>query len=244
MSESFQLYLDSVNADTNNNEYTFNLPLLEVQDGFYLYLSVVNCIIPYSFYNINLNNNVLNYNVNNINYSLIIPIGNYNINNLVQFLNSQMSNFTVTYNKIYNKITFTHSSNDFILNSSNLLLLIGFNNGNYISTNKILTSPNCININYVRCINLISNIITYNVNTSKNLVNNNNIIASIPVNTAPNTLIQYQNVNNFRTNLFVNTLNRIVIKLVYNNNNIIDLNGLNFNLTVQLDVESFRNNDN
>jgi hypothetical protein len=240
MSESFQLYLDSVNADVNNNEYTFNLPLLEVQDGYYLYFSIVNCTIPYSFYNINLNNNILNYKINNINYTLIIPIGNYSINNLVSYLNSQLPNFTITYSKIFNKITFTNSLNDFILNASNFLLLIGFNNSNYISTSRTLISPNCININYVRCINLISNIITYNVNTSKNLVNNNNIICSIPVNTPANTLIQYLNTNNFRTNLFVNTLNKIVIKLVDNNNNIIDLNGLNFNLTVQLDVESFR----
>ena len=240
MSESFQLYLDSINADVNNNEYTFNLPLLEVQDGYYLYFSIVNCIIPYSFYNINSNNNVLNYKINSVNYSLTIPIGNYSIINLVAYLNSQLTNFTFAYNKIYNKITITNSINDFILNSSNFLTLIGFNNSNYISTNKTLTSPNCININYIRCINLISNIITYNINTSKNLVNNNNIICSIPVNTSPNTLIQYQNTNNFRTNLFVNTLNKIVIKLVDNNNNIIDLNGLNFNLTVQLDVESFR----
>ena len=240
MSESFQLYLDSINADVNNNEYTFNLPLLEVQDGYYLYFSIVNCVIPYSFYNINSNNNVLNYKINSVNYSLTIPIGNYSIINLVAYLNSQLTNFTFAYNKIYNKITITNSINDFILNSSNFLTLIGFNNSNYISTNKTLTSPNCININYIRCINLISNIITYNINTSKNLVNNNNIICSIPVNTSPNTLIQYQNTNNFRTNLFVNTLNKIVIKLVDNNNNIIDLNGLNFNLTVQLDVESFR----
>ena len=240
MSESFQLYLDSINADVNNNEYTFNLPLLEVQDGYYLYFSIVNCIIPYSFYNINSNNNVLNYKINSVNYSLTIPIGNYSIINLVAYLNSQLTNFTFAYNKIYNKITITNSINDFILNSSNFLTLIGFNNSNYISTNKTLTSPNCININYTRCINLISNIITYNINTSKNLVNNNNIICSIPVNTSPNTLRQYQNTNNFRTNLFVNTLNKIVIKLVDNNNNIIDLNGLNFNLTVQLDVESFR----
>ena len=240
MSESFQLYLDSINADVNNNEYTFNLPLLEVQDGYYLYFSIVNCVIPYSFYNINSNNNVLNYKINSVNYSLTIPIGNYSIINLVAYLNSQLTNFTFAYNKIYNKITITNSINDFILNSSNFLTLIGFNNSNYISTNKTLTSPNCSNINYIRCINLISNIITYNINTSKNLVNNNNIICSIPVNTSPNTLIQYQNTNNFRTNLFVNTLNKIVIKLVDNNNNIIDLNGLNFNLTVQLDVESFR----
>ena len=58
MSESFQLYLDSKDADFhNNNEYQFYLPNMEVVDGFYLYLSVVSISIPYSFYNINYQNN-------------------------------------------------------------------------------------------------------------------------------------------------------------------------------------------
>ena len=63
--ESIQLYLNSNIADKyfdnqiSNCEYI--LPLIEIPDGFHIYLSVVNCQIPYSFYNINSSNNKLIY---------------------------------------------------------------------------------------------------------------------------------------------------------------------------------------
>ena len=51
--ESIQIYLNSNIADKyfenqiSNAEYI--LPLIEIPDGFYIYISVVNCQIPYSF---------------------------------------------------------------------------------------------------------------------------------------------------------------------------------------------------
>ena len=63
--ESIQLYLNSNIADKyfdnqiSNCEYI--LPIIEIPDGFHIYLSVVNCQIPYSFYNINSSNNKLIY---------------------------------------------------------------------------------------------------------------------------------------------------------------------------------------
>ena len=59
--ESIQLYLNSNIADKyfDNNiaNAEYILPLIEIPDGFHIYLSVVNCQIPYSFYNINSSNN-------------------------------------------------------------------------------------------------------------------------------------------------------------------------------------------
>ena len=80
MSESFQIYLNSSNADSIvNNSYTFILPNLEIADGNYIYLSVQYASIPYSFYNINSTNNLLNYTLNSVSYSITITSGNYNI---------------------------------------------------------------------------------------------------------------------------------------------------------------------
>ena len=50
--ESIQIYLNSINADKYNNGLTsdceFNLPNLEIPDGYHIYLSVNQCSIPYS----------------------------------------------------------------------------------------------------------------------------------------------------------------------------------------------------
>ena len=65
MAESYQIYLNSKYADTQNNDtYKFQLNTLEVQEGYYIYLSVQNVSIPYSFYNVNASNNILEYILN------------------------------------------------------------------------------------------------------------------------------------------------------------------------------------
>lgn len=236
--ESFQIYLDSKDALNLNDTYIFYLPNLEIQDGYYLYLQLQNCSIPYSFYNINNNTNYFNYLDDGQLYNVTLTNGNYNINQLVTELKNKIGqNFTITYNNITNKITFSHNK-DFTFIYSKLLDILGFTMNNLSSVNKSLTSTNCINLNYIRCINLVSNISTYNIN--KSLENNSVILCNIPVNNSPYSIIYYQNYNGFRTNLYTNKLDYITIKLTDNYENNIDLNGLNFNLTIQIDVESFR----
>ena len=167
----------------------------------------------------------------------MIELGNYKINQLVTELKKQMVNFNIIYNSITNKIKFTNTLYDFRFNISKLLYLLGFTPNNLTSYDKSIYSANCINLNYIRCINLVSNICTYNI--SKSLRNNRSILASVQVNTQPYSIIQYTN-NSYRSNLFKNRLDYIMVRLVDNDENIINLNGLNFNITIQLDIEAFR----
>ena len=89
----------------------------------------------------------------------------------------------------------------------------------------------------LKCINVVSNLLTYNINKSN--PNNQSILCCIPITTQPNSIIEYKNNNNFRSNLFINQISNIVIKLMDQNSNILDLNGLDFFLTIQLDIERF-----
>jgi hypothetical protein len=92
--ESIQIYLNSQSADKSFNgaaDCEYNLPLIEIPDGFHIYLSVVSCLIPYSFYNINNRNNVLQYSFDGITINtLSIPIGNYNVDSLLSALKSNL----------------------------------------------------------------------------------------------------------------------------------------------------------
>lgn len=242
MSESIQLYLNSKHADKyiNNSlsECEFYLPNIEIPEGFHIYLSIVSSMIPYSFYNINNSNNILQYIVNQVTYTIIIPIGNYNVTHLIAALKQNMPNFTITYNNLTNKITFTHATNDFVfLSSSTCFILIGFS-GSYLSSSSLnLTSDICLNINSIKCIHVNSNLITYNIN--KALENNISILCSIPVMSPPFSIIEYDNKSHFRTNLFVNHISMILIRLTDENGEVIDLNGCHWNMTLQLDVENF-----
>ena len=243
--ESIQIYLNSKYADKYGDggisDCEYIIPeTIEIPDGFHIYLSVVSCLIPFSFYNINDNNNKLIYSINGgMTYNITIPIGNYNINDLVKYLKSVMTNFNVTYNNLQNKLTFQHVTNDFMfMSSSTCLSVIGFNNNSTtISTNKILTSSYCVDLYIIKNIQVNSNLITYNINKLQK--NNYCILCSIPVSNQPFSLIEYINRTNFKTNLFVNKIRRIHIKLTDENGNILNLNVCNYVMTIQLDVVDF-----
>jgi hypothetical protein len=145
--------------------------------------------------------------------------------------------FTITYNAITNKLTFVHSTHNFtILKLSTCLSFLGFNNNN-ISSLLILTSNNCVNIMSIKRINVVSNFITYNIDKAS--INNYSILCSVPVNKPPYSLIEYTNTNHFRTNLFINKINVIKIKLTDENGNLINFNGCHYSMTLQIDMEPF-----
>jgi hypothetical protein len=245
--ESIQIYLNSQNADKYFNgaaDCEYLLPLIEIPDGFHIYLSVVSCLIPYSFYNINNSNNVLQYSFDGVNlFTLTIPIGNYNVNSLLSVLKSNISpQFIITYDNVKNKFTFTHATNDFMfMSSSTCLQILGFNNNETIASNPSaslsLTSVNCVNVYSIKTIQVNSNLITYNINKVQK--NNFCILCSVPITCTPFSLIEYINRTNFKTNLFLNRISNIKIKLTDDNGNLIDLNGCHYSLTIQLDVISF-----
>jgi hypothetical protein len=68
---------------------------------------------------------------------------------------------------------------------------------------------------------------------------NNNILATIPVYVAPFSIITYTNNNNFRTNLYVNKLDQIQIRILDNENRLVEMNGVQYQMTLQLDCVKF-----
>jgi len=241
--ESIQIYINSKSADkyidNNISDCEYILPNISVPDGYHIYLSLQKASIPNTMYNINLTNNTLVVYTNAVNV-IPIPEGNYNINQLLTELKSSLPLFTITYNSLTNKFTFVYSSNFQFYASSTILGVLGFNEGALISSSNFrLESTHCCNLMPIKCINVVSNLTTYNIN--KAFPNSQNILASIPVNCQPYSMIQYENSNNFRSNLFVNNISTLNIKLVNDSDGqLIDLNGVHYSMTFQLDIVNFR----
>lgn len=232
--ESFQIYLNSelrTTGSIEDAEYTFNL--VEIARGNYMHISMVHATIPYSFYNVNSNTNKLILLVNSVQSTITIVNGNYNINQLVTYLSNVMTNFTITYDEIINKLTFVHSIYNFsFLSSSTCLSMLGFLPLTLITSSSLsLTSSICVSMQTIKRINLQSSLMTHNLNIGDQ--SNYTILCSIPINNQPFTIIEYENLNNFKTNLFINYLSNIRIKLVDEVGTAIDLNGwsLFFNFT-------------
>ena len=240
--ENFQLRLSSNFADkiySNNNADTeFYLPLIEIPSQYHLHINVVHASIPFTFYNINSSNNVLNYSIEGTNYSFIIAQGNYNVINLKDYLMSNLPGFIITYSPITNKYTFTQNYYGFsFLNTSTCLNILGFSQQTITSNGTSLTSTQSVNLNPIRCVCICSDLPSSNI--SLNSKNKNNILCSIPITTQPNSIITYLNHNNFKINTYANVLSSLRIQLMDQDGNLLNLNGTNWSMTIQFDVIDF-----
>ena len=162
--EKIQIFLNSksANAYTNGNtaDCTFHLPVIHVPRHRKVYVSVQTAQIPYSFYNINSINNTLKYTDNSGSVqTLTIPIGNYNVSTMIAAIIAEEPDFSITYDIKTNKLTFTHSTYDFTLESdSTCFEVIGFNdNATYTSSSQSLTSTLSLNLFTIRNIYIVMN---------------------------------------------------------------------------------------
>lgn len=240
--ETLQIHLSSKDAmyfDGSISNCEWSLPLIEVPQQHQIYVSVQHAVIPYSFYNIDQYNNRLDYKINDVSTTLFINYGNYNPYTLITFLQSNIPYMTITYSTITNKFTFQHAYYDFdILKTSTCQGLLGISMQITVSSNnRILTSTNCINLQSHMCICLATNLTTGHINNSSKY--HNNILCSIPIQGNPFSMISYTNLNNLKSNLFNNNINTIQIRLLDQNNNLLELNGCHWSVTIQLDVVRF-----
>lgn len=244
---TLQIHLNSKNADKyingSNADVEFDLPLIESYNQCHIYLTVQHLVLPYSFYNCNAKNNLLRYMIGTTVYFINITPGNYNVNTLKSYLQTNMSGFSISYNNITNKYTFTHKSTLFsILGSSTCLSMLGFSEGITVNSdnNKTLVSTKCIDLATVKNINVCSTFPTDNLIKAQN--SDINVIASFPVEVAPFSLITYKNYNqSYRFNTFTNIISLLAIKLTDQDGNILELNGCDWTMTIQLDIIDFVN---
>lgn len=242
--ESIQIYLNSRYANETVSDNTANciyyLPVIEIPDGHHIYLSLQNANIPYSFYSISSIDNTFSWGLVGDPPSVYyVAPGNYNITQFIDVIKTAMgASYTITYSSITSKILITHSTSNFIIYAATINHVLGFSKTtNTTSAANLLYGRDCVNLNQIRAINVEINFPTYNVNVATPY--ENSILATIPVYVAPFSIITYQNANNFRTNLYVNKLDQIQIRLLSNDGNLIDLNGINYQMTLQLDCVKF-----
>lgn len=255
--ESVQIHLNSRYATSYNDstlsDCNFNLPVVEIESGHTIMLSVNHAVIPYSFYNINKNNNVIyiqeivvdgnGAQVDTINSTLYIQYGNYNAYQLASHLSTLFvdGRMTVTYNSIQNKFLFVNSTYNFkfLAAYTTAIELLGLSKNDIYNTSALqyYMSNNLVNLATVRCICLATNLQTGCINNNRD--NESNILCSIPVDSQPYSVISFKNMSNFKVNLFSNVLSNISIRLVDDCGNPVDLNRQYFSLVLQIDIVKF-----
>jgi len=231
--------------NTLNSHCHFRLPIIELDSNFQILISISNASIPYSWYNVNTYNNVLRVDFSNdTNISYTFSTGNYNTRTLVSYLSTLMTDFTITYNKLTNKMLFTHSSLNFTFNNtySTCFELLGFKRTFSPTSNTLaLTSNICCNLNGTRNVNIYCNYQSDNILHADKL--DRTFLGSILVNTTPTGVITYENPNNLnKINTLINNLNKINLELCDDKGRPLDLNGVDWSLGLLLEYYDFVDN--
>jgi len=202
-------------------------------------ICIMNAQIPVSFYTINDTNNIIGTNLGNV----TIPIGNYNFNSLAPvvvsaFLTQISVGITLTISKFTGLITFTFVSGiaNTYFNFNNSYKIFGFLpnvNYPYVGSSRISIFP--LNLLGVKKVNIRSQ--RLQIASFNSLSNNLGItLATLPVDQPAFSMISYINQTDLnKTNLQINVIDEIDISIVDEDNNLLDFNNIDWNITLVLE---------
>ena len=245
-----------INGSKNSRiTFDFNSILQDEPDVVRVNISVLNAMIPCSFYNITSLNNTFNYgyyvnNTVNQNFNFItIPEGNYNsitlidaINNAFIAKNDTFLNFS--YDRITGKTKFSCTNTLviklLILVQSTMLSILGFDNDNYStllsSSNQTIISPYTMNLLGVKRISIHSQQIN-TVSYSSIDMSASTTLCTINNNSPMNGIISYENYSDLNKFILrVKEINSIDIELKDENQQFLDLHNIPWTITLSLEV--------
>ena len=245
---SNQINLSSNTATYKNNSYNsvmiFNNLLVTKKEHNVLYnqVSLISAQIPVSYYTINENNNL--FVLSSASYTL--TNGNYNATSFkTMFLNLLGSSFSMTLDISTGKYTLSCTSSFTILSTTTCYKILGLEKNKSYTVSSSLTFPYPCNFLGINRLKFKSAVFKTN-NLDSNSDGYSNLLATIPVDTSQYSLITYNNLVNFK-NIFNNTdINYIDITITDESNNIVNFNGIDVHLTLQIDsiIEDYVNNTN
>ena len=248
---STQIYLNSANADIflnqskKSNVVFFFTNVLKIdKKSVEMKLSVVNAQIPVSWYLINDTNNRIYFSVNGVQNNYLFPNGNYNVNTFIStWISTFGNNWTLTFSKITNKITFSNSLGpivfgDNISASNTLFSLIGFDSTKSYSSSVItgqLVSSYAINFLGLSKINIKSTTFPFK-NFDSLTATATSTLCSIPVSSNASGIINYNNLTDYKSIFKEYEFNSIDISITDDKNNYIDFNNIDWSMTLQIDI--------
>ena len=243
--------LSSQNGIKNNAElnsdvlFTFRNIYSRQNEEDKVFISVLNAQIPYSFYNINIYNNVLNMTIDGVSKILNLTKANYNSSTLISEITAQLAlqsvtDIAITYSGTTGKLTFTKTSGTFSINgASTISKVLGFIEGTtYNSVAQVITAPNPLNLLGILKIKIQSHALNTISFDSAGGNTNKNILAVLPIEVGNFGLIQYDNLSNLEIPLNVKMINAIDIQLYGDDGNLINFNGIDWSISLVLNVIS------
>jgi len=202
-------------------------------------ITIKSFTMPNVFYNINENNNILNYKIGLTEFTYIIPIGNYNINDLVVNLDSHFNPLNIDINlSVAGKLR--TANNDGLdsftwLKSSTAYNLIGLPVNEDILINVLTTYDhiNLVDLSGIKNIYIFANWASMNLFDSTG--SDKSIAAIVPVTVPFGSTIYYDNNEQSldaieKSKIYSQNLVDPEITLRDLNDNILNTNGIDYEL--------------
>ena len=187
-------------------------------------VGVKNIQLPCSYYSVNDYNR--SFVVNGTTYQL--EAGNYTSSDLVNSLNTLLSPIQVSYSKVKNALSFSHTSS-IVIQASRLLGISAIATGTHIQSDQAIDLSGTRAI-YVRVLNF-----NYSSVSSRTLSETNTLVR-VPTNTNRNGIIFYAEENPTFQSLPQKTLTHLVLEFVDDEGNRIDFRGAKFALTLEVHI--------
>jgi hypothetical protein len=239
--------LNSNNATRYNNgtylsDVVFDFSnILSPEDSIlYTECGVGNAEIPATFYNTDVTNNIFNYVVNAINYTVTVPPGNYNYNSLVtQMTTSFVANghtMVFSLNRNSNLLTMTLSGGPIWnqITASSIYYILGFNSNTiYNIVGNTITFPNLFNLLGQKKLKIYSSNLAVDSFDSVNTATNN-LLCTISVNVPGFDLLVYANFDGVYSHMRNRYVSTVDIQIKDELGNFINFNNINWTMTVNL----------
>jgi hypothetical protein len=216
--------------------FQFSGLLKDEDDILERYISIQNAQIPFSFYNINVYNNILKIQIGATIYTLTLIRGNYNATSLITEIQNQLTNngitdITLEVSSTTGLLTITKTTGSFSLISSGSTIyeILGFVVGtNYTSISQKIISPYPLNLLGTLRLKICSYEFSTN-NIDFNLI-------TLPIEVGNFGLIQYTNLTNIKATLNNVSLDGFDISIIDDNNNYVNFNNINWTMTLVLTI--------
>ena len=203
---------------------------------------VLNAQIPVSFYVINDYNNVLTILGSGIlTTSITIDTGNYNANTLITELTSQFTSVGVLFssiiiNKNSGKLVFTALTATNYSFSGSMLDIIGATSGR-VSDSNVYKCLYPLNLLGIEKLSIKSEKLAIQSVSSVDYSFSNTLV-TIPVDVSPFSMISYNSQSDVNKSLLnVRTINEIDILIYDEDNNLVNFNNLDWNITLVIATE-------
>ena len=211
---------------------------IKINQGEQINITMSSGEFPYSFYNISSDvaNNTIVYDTSS---TYTIPDGNYSIYDLRDDITDNMPNFTATFDLKTMKLTLTNTdSSPHTINwtSSTATKMMGFADGDdVVSASGTTTSDYVINMCSVHSLMIRSNLATGNVQSTTH--SNSTILQKVSIDTNGFQMV-YLNQDDYRTTNITQQpqIDEIELKITDQNNNLIQFNNVNFELSLIFQV--------